>query len=734
LEQAGDPTTLINQLDDRYPVLLFPLRLESRFKKINRDGVTENELWVRIYPDDCQVESFTEFISEGELKNIQSFWMAYWAAGKIEDQQRAAWRSLVIAVGSGRAAWLYQQYKPLQLAGPEKTDKNDLILVIKKDPTVHGVEENAAKNYWKEIWMADGNHNKINQAFTNLKNTTNQQRAVYISEENQPFNIGDPSPTGINREDIRISVEFIAFPADDSISIAASSWTQAPKVKSLPEKFVITGYNKGEEPLVFITRDVDDELHVGPDPSLPDSEQIKHTQGDLQVNKELVWLTDFDQAVASGMGGRIPITQAQAEGGFEKLLVTGIRFSTDEYRSAELVNDLFSNHYHSSNGFSILPQGTPTNNTEEQNAGYNSVDNADISYDIVFKEKEAFIGSDDPMEKADGQWLAEGLGISPSFLKKVPNASGWDQAETRAMSTALWPATMGYFLEEMMPPAVKIKQINLTRDFFTRFVSGRGALPAIRIGRQPYGILPSTAFSRMQFHRDQSLFTTNFHGLGDTSQYLDGLHSFLLKVDGQWNELVKQVAYAGKGGNPHQQLLDIIGLHPSSVEYYQRYAESFQQLFNEMVHRYGQAWGAVFANFHQQAKTNILNEANITSSELIPMLDKYFLGKPNLLSGDIIDDQPLSEIKNIREYTADKKNYISWLIESGVDRIRKQDFGGNTPPDSLLYLWLRHSMLLSFWDGSLRLYESAGITDVHLNKREPEFIHVQDTDHSESKW
>ncbi len=37
LEQAGDPTTLIHQLDDRYPVLLFPLRLETRFKK-NQPG------------------------------------------------------------------------------------------------------------------------------------------------------------------------------------------------------------------------------------------------------------------------------------------------------------------------------------------------------------------------------------------------------------------------------------------------------------------------------------------------------------------------------------------------------------------------------------------------------------------------------------------------------------------------------------------------------------------------
>ena len=43
--------------------------------------------------------------------------------------------------------------------------------------------------------------------------------------------------------------------------------------------------------------------------------------------------------------------------------------------------------------------------------------------------------------------------------------------------------------------------IDQTREFFTSFVSGRGALPAIRIGGQPYGILPVTAFSRIAWYR-----------------------------------------------------------------------------------------------------------------------------------------------------------------------------------------------------------------------------------------
>jgi len=45
------PQQMVTQLDDSIPVLMFPVRLETRFN--NADGV--NQLWLRIYPDDINV-------------------------------------------------------------------------------------------------------------------------------------------------------------------------------------------------------------------------------------------------------------------------------------------------------------------------------------------------------------------------------------------------------------------------------------------------------------------------------------------------------------------------------------------------------------------------------------------------------------------------------------------------------------------------------------------------------
>ena len=124
-----------------------------------------------------------------------------------------------------------------------------------------------------------------------------------------------------------------------------------------------------------------------------------------------------------------------------------------------------------------------------------------------------------------------------------------------------------------------------TRAFFTSFVSGRGPLPAIRIGGQPYGILPSRR-SRAFSGSDR---TTGFRRA--VSLFLGAFYNLLRKIDADWTKMSQSVAWVGKAGDPHQTLLDILALHPSSVEYFSRNAESLDLLFN-MVNRFalGPAW------------------------------------------------------------------------------------------------------------------------------------------------
>ena len=129
-----DPKEQVNQLSAAYPFLLLPVRLETRFKNVTVEDRIQNQLWVRVYPDDCAVDTFEATLSGVELKNAQTYWADRWRAGGFEDQHRGAWRGLVASHGSGRAAWIEQQYRPLNLTSePRKVASTDIILVIETE-------------------------------------------------------------------------------------------------------------------------------------------------------------------------------------------------------------------------------------------------------------------------------------------------------------------------------------------------------------------------------------------------------------------------------------------------------------------------------------------------------------------------------------------------------------------------------------------------------------------------
>ena len=106
------------------------------------------------------------------------------------------------------------------------------------------------------------------------------------------------------------------------------------------------------------------------------------------------------------------------------------------------------------------------------------------------------------------------------------------------------------------------------QTFFEKFVTGRGLLPAIRIGQQPYGILPATAFKFWKSKDPQ----------GFPQRLLDQV---LKKLDPFWETLKNQVLFAEKkrrhvSADPlNQDLMRLAGTDPASSRFAQ------QALFGE---------------------------------------------------------------------------------------------------------------------------------------------------------
>lgn len=726
-----DPTENITRLDDEFPLLLLPVRIETRFKTFG-DTAAHRELWVRIYPDDCAIDTFEETLSEPEVRNARGYWQEIWRAGGVEDGERAAWRGLVGSHGSGRSAWIIENYQPLNLAEkPRKVSRTDVVLTIPTETALAPAERNAVAALWRAIWLAGDDLGAQQAAFNALRVAVGDPRAAELVELYRPFNLDDVPEKPLAKTDVNVSAAFVDFP--QNVETKRDSWTRAPKATVLPDRFVLICYS-GAASRTFIGNPVPSSLVVGPDPSAVAGDQLRPEGGGLVVPDELRWATDFNRAVDWGLGFRVPLTEAQARTGFDRILVVGLRMSAGPEEGKEMLETLIRHHQCSRAGFSVLPQGTPTNNTEGVGAGFSALDDADASFDDL-KRGDLFTETADVLTKKDGQWLAELLGIDAGVLKKVRHSGGADQSEARAMHHALWPATLGYMMGTLMEPVFDDDDVENTRWFLTDFVSGRGPVPAVRIGKQPYGIMPTTAFSRISWldRRDAE----------GRPAFLRRLRDVLRAMEPDWTAMAQNVSFVGKAGDAHKTLLDVVGLHPSSVEYHYRFAESIEHLFNSLNlgGLGGSFLAAIIAGGYIQSGMQLLQRLGYTGQATPDILNKLFFGNQGKLKGPLVDDSPLSETAAIRPYTADGRNYIQWLIDAAktsLDAVRtEQGFSDAKPPSALLYLMLRHAMMLGYHGAGYTLHRAAGFLETELRamKIEPAFVHVkQQADSSESRW
>jgi hypothetical protein len=735
LGELSDPRRGLEQLRDDLPILLLPLRLETRFRVRSGEAGPMGELWVRVYPDSCLVDTFEPTLSESELDTAKTYWQAIWRAGGVEADERGAWRDLVASQGSGRAMWIIEHFVPVNRAEvPVKASPDDVVLVIPTETALAAAERTAISNYWEAVWKANGNAAGEQDARATLDTAVGAARAAQLIHDYRPFNLNDNPPAPLERSDVTASVAFVVFPSDPATRTA--SWTRAPRVDLLPERLVLVARSETDV-IQEVGAPIATPLYVGPDPYAAPADQLQSDNGDVKMPEQLRWMVDFDEAVKRGLGFRVPLTPAQARRGFDHLYVLGVRLAADgQTRFEQLLHD----HHYGRSGFALLPQGAPTNNTESDGAAFTRTEDADES----FADRDQGVLYTDEADwrlRRDGQWLVDLVGLDPSALERVSHSNGTDQLEARAMNTALWPATLGYFMETMMAPLFGSDTITATKEFFQRFVSGRGAIPAIRIGAQPYGILPTTAFSRIAWLERRPEVRRR-----SGPDYLRRLRALLRAIEDDWDTLAQELAHVGGSGDPQQMLLDIVGLHPASVEFHSRYAQSLTQLFNHLnlLGAGGFLIDALHGDDSDQAAQALLRRLGWDGSGDPSILKEYFHGSQQALDGGVVDDRPLSETAPIRVWTTDGHNYLQWLIDTAnasLDALRTESgFVDDKPPRTLLYLLLRHALLLGYHDAAYQLHRAAGFETTALAgmKQEPQFVHVAQAQESaapsESRW
>src|SRR6185295_18628445 len=176
----------------------------------------------------------------------------------------------------------------------------------------------------------------------------------------------------------------------------------------------------------------------------------------------------------------------------------------------------------------------------------------------------------------NGTQLALALGVPSGVFANVDRAYLTDTIDACYMNQAIWPGTIGYFLQHMMSGIFNPTVIRNARAYFSNYVLGRGSAPAFRIGGTPYGVLPIS---------DLRHWAVRSFGDADDPAMVSvegGLKDPLLRLLDVWLDGSSAVPrLRGGQANPDLDLATVLSTCASSREFRVRYGytEQVQWLF-----------------------------------------------------------------------------------------------------------------------------------------------------------
>jgi|APLak6261663543_1056040.scaffolds.fasta_scaffold00221_6 hypothetical protein len=597
------------------------------------------------------------------------------------------------------------------------------------------------QHFWEQTWRAGDDEERRKAAWRQLADRFDPSRAAWISHVLKPLNLEEDHPESPIADDQPLPKP-IRFP---SPAEKDDAWTRAPETRVMPNQWIALGYKNRRLVVNVKGKEIPDILATGPNPS--QSANVDQTG----IDEGMKWMMDFDKAEEVGMGIRATLTKEDTSAGLDVLLVMGIKDKPGEITDgAQRLAELFNAH-HYSDGLSFVNQGTPSNNTPDAPSGFSSKDPGHEASYLAERTTPPFQPGDG--SNADLLTSAFGLSNTESIFAHIPNATAKEQLDARNMNTALWQATWGYFLLQMLgvgeisESPLTDEDITWIRSHFIDYVRASGPLPAIRIGKQPYGVLPVTSLDAWKPQAGQEILSKRDLVLRD----------FLIRLRDLWRRNVSEVPRLGRSNDTEQEkgidqdLAEVLSMDGLSSSYSMRHLMGRQYLdhlfvflsaeFLEDVWIIPTEWETpqerIAFERMRRNKLRSVSEWWATQKRLtttvLQTLDVTW--QPRLARG--VFSPPVAKLRGALVQTDQSlflsPNYIESLIAArDLESIRHETVQ-QPPPRALLYLLLRHSMLLEYVAAASRLLIKRGLLDP-AQRRELELVHVKQEPPMQTIW
>lgn len=343
--------------------------------------------------------------------------------------------------------------------------------------------------YWRAIWGAGSNAARIKAAWTNLTGGIRPPRAAFVVQALAP-DVARPAT------EIPFDREQPAPPVRTAATRANGSRTGA-RVTLLPHHWQIVGLRNATLLFSVDGPPISEGLEIGLRARPREGDTAS---SDLPLSDASLWLVDLNAALAAGMAVRIPLRDPDRS--VDQLFVFGVDTREGPEEAGTRVASLLSAHYYT-NGLAFLPPGTPTNNTSATRSAWDSTTApaSPLEHAAMREQYQA-------RSFQNAAVTASALGLDGrDVLSVLPHALEDQQSDVRTLQEQLWPVVANRTLEwiferwESIPGGNRFVWHNddaLTGALATHAASwlrSRGTLPVMRIGNQPYGLLPATSLA-----------------------------------------------------------------------------------------------------------------------------------------------------------------------------------------------------------------------------------------------
>ncbi len=560
----------------------------------------------------------------------------------------------------------------------------DEIHADSHEPELTDKEIAAGQAYWSAVWSDDA---AAGTAWKVLLQTVPTPRAAWVAQVMTPTNANDnPRPVDPT------------FPEPPR---KVDAWSRAAEARLLPDRFVALGFRQGTEVARAIGSGIVEPLAVTLAPDAAASQRQDVSGDGLEVDDAVRWTIDFSKAIEVGMGFKMTLTPDDVRLGFDELIVVGVKGSLPAQETSAELARLFEEH-HYGRGLAFVRQGTPTNNTERAPSGYPPPDpNGAMSFAMERDATRDVAGR-------DGERFANALGIPSDILKHIERSTADEQASARAMCGALWPATWGYFFEELRLIDDHDDEVDAFRDYFIEHVRARGHYPAFRVGSSPYGVVVTSSLTRwVQRGRRRMLESA--------------MPDDLRRLREIWRESGNSVPRVGRTNDPDKDLLEILEMDASAREVRIRSLMGPQASVN-----IGAFFGLNFDAVRQRQLELAQRLAQrLGRNSVDSLIFSLIFGKTAYAfsSGFVVPKPKPDVLEPLSETDPLDFNYIKWLREApSIEAIRDERLPtGVTPPNTLLYLLLRHAMLREAARTADRILIDEKLVDRSLT-RDREFV------------